>query len=82
MIVHSNLRGLVEPVVQSVDPLAALRERVIETGGQWADARSTDLFEISYAGITSIGFGPKEAAQNWISRAKAELSIEPIEPLP
>ena len=54
---------------------------MLGAGGKWAEPDSTDLFEISYAGIAGIGFGTEEAAEHWIANAITQLSIEQLEAL-
>ena len=81
MFDQSQIRALVEPILNANDPAKALRERVLGTGGKWADADSTDLFEISFAGIAGIGFGAEDAAEHWVANAITQLSIEQLEAL-
>ena len=81
MFDQSKVRALVEPILNASDPAKALRKHVLGAGGKWAEPDSTDLFEISYAGIAGIGFGTKEAAAHWIANAITQLSIEQFEAL-
>ena len=81
MFDQSKVRALVEPILNASDPAKALREHVLGAGGQWAEPDSTDLFEISYAGIAGIGFGTEEAADHWIANAITQLTIEQLEAL-
>ena len=81
MFDQSKVRALVEPILNANDPARALREHVLSAGGNWADPDSTNLFEISFAGIAGIGFGTEEAADHWIANAIAPLSIEQLEAL-
>jgi hypothetical protein len=71
----------VEPILNANDPAKALREHVLSAGANWADSDSTDLFEISFAGIAGIGFGTEDAAEHWIANAITQLSIEQLEAL-
>ncbi len=81
MFDQSQFRALVEPILNANNPAKALREHVLSAGGNWADPDSTDLFEISFAGIAGIGFGTEEAAAHWIANAITQLSIEQFEAL-
>tara|TARA_B110000908_G_C9798095_1_gene247433 strand:- start:61 stop:309 length:249 start_codon:yes stop_codon:yes gene_type:complete len=81
MFDQSKVRAFVEPILNSNNPAKALREHVLSAGGNWADPGSTDLFEISFAGIAGIGFGTEEAAEHWIANAITQLSIEQLEAL-
>jgi len=81
MFDQSQVRALVEPILNASNPAKALREHVLCAGGNWAEANSTDLFEICFADIAGIGFGAKEAAQNWITNAITHLSVEQFEAL-
>ena len=81
MFDQSQVRALVEPILNANNPAQALREHVISAGGNWADPNSTDLFEISFAGITGIGFGTEEATGHWIANAITQLSIEQLDAL-
>jgi hypothetical protein len=81
MFDQSKVRALVEPILNANDPAKALREHVLSAGANWADSDSTDLFEISFAGIAGIGFGTEDAAEHWIANAITQLSIEQLEAL-
>ena len=81
MFDQSEIRALVEPILNANNPAKALREHVLGAGGKWADLDSTDLFEISFAGIAGIGFGAKDAAERWVANAITQLSIEQLEVL-
>ena len=81
MFDQTKVRALVEPILNASDPAKALWEHVLSAGGYWADPDSTDLFEISYAGIAGIGFGSEEATEHWIANAITKLSIEQLEAL-
>ena len=81
MFDQTKVRALVERILNASDPAKALREHVLSAGGYWADPDSTDLFEISYAGIAGIGFGSEEATEHWIANAITKLSIEQLEAL-
>ncbi|MDB9943614.1 hypothetical protein OAD19_01045 [Octadecabacter sp.] len=81
MFDQSKVRALVEPILNANVPAKALREHVLSADGNWADPESTDLFEISFAGIAGIGFGTEDAAEHWIANAITQLSIEELEAL-
>jgi len=81
MFDQTKVRALVEAILNASDPAKALREYVLSAGGYWEDPDSTDLFEISYAGIAGIGFGSEEATEHWIANAITKLSIEQLEAL-
>ena len=75
----TELGELIQPVLNSNDPVNTLRHFVLGTDGIWMDAGSTELFEISYAGVVGIGFGVQEAAQHWLKQAQAKLSVVDVE---
>ena len=81
MFDQSKVRALVEPILNANHPAKTLREHVLSAGANWADPDSTDLFEISFAGIAGIGFGTEDAAEHWIANAITQLSIEQLEAL-
>ena len=79
MALDANLTAQITAVLTASDPAATLRDQVQSAGGYWINPNSTYLFEISFAGITGIGFGAEDAAQNWIGRAHSYLSLDELD---
>ncbi len=74
-----DLNTIIGTVLSACDPATKLQDCVISEGGSWMDAGSTEIFEICYAGVVGIGFGAEEAAQDWLNRARKQLSVVDVE---
>ena len=70
MFDQSKVRALVEPILNANDQAQALREHVLGAGGKWAEPVSTDLFEISYAGI--VGDANKPDSRSTVALVVAD----------
>ena len=76
MKASSDFELFVQNLETHQKPSTLLRRKVIELGGTWHDVNVTALFEIHFMGVAASGWDAKDATQNWITAAKASLSID------
>ena len=60
MFDQSQIRALVEPILNASNPAKALREHVLCAGGNWAEANSTDLSRFALLILQVLALGPKK----------------------
>jgi len=76
MTEKSNFQNILEQLRASTDPVALMRQFVVQSGGYWTDPEDTTLFEIHFLGIAGTGFGASDEIKNWLDNAKRTNAID------
>ena len=71
-----NSQNILEQLQASTDPVALMRQFVIQSGGYWTDPEDTTLFEIHFLGIAGAGYGALDAIKNWLDNAQSTNAVD------
>ena len=76
MTEKSNFQNILEQLRTSTDPVALMRQFVVQSGGYWTDPEDTALFEIHFLGIAGAGYGASDAIKNWLDNAQRTNAVD------
>ena len=71
-----NFQNIIEQFRASTDPIALMRQFIVQSGGYWTDPEDTTLFEIHFLGIAGAGYGASDAIKNWLDNAQSTNAVD------